>query len=243
MAINGQFGHFWPFMAIWPLDHIRQIWANVLVLVLDILLANSRWQYSSSWKYTLKVLDVHQLQRQKDWTWDLYKPIEKSYPWSIKLISKHFRNIFNPKAYQSLFQSNLSSALTTLCECWKSRHSSICISILQPSSHHCLGQKLQMLMLQERDEKEEEKLLLEQKREEKLPRSNQVKRDPPPLVPPSARWWVRWWGCPDWTPLYSWEPQGSRVLQLGKPVHNAYIEQLDSSVYNIELYTILSYLL
>ena len=26
-------------------------------------------------------------------------------------------------------------------------------------------------------------------------------------------------------------------------VHNAYIEQLDSSVYNIELYTILSYLL
>ena len=27
------------------------------------------------------------------------------------------------------------------------------------------------------------------------------------------------------------------------PVHNAYIEQLDSSVYNIELYTILSYLL
>ena len=135
---------------------------------------SSGWQYSSSWKYTLKVLDVHQLQRQKDWTWDLEKPIEKSYPWSIKLISKHFRNIFNPKAYQSLFQSNLSSALTTLCECWKSRHSSICISILQPSSHHCLGQELQMLMLLERDEKEEEKLPLEQKREEKLPWPNRV---------------------------------------------------------------------
>ena len=26
MAINGHFGHIWPFMAIWPSDHVRQIW-------------------------------------------------------------------------------------------------------------------------------------------------------------------------------------------------------------------------
>ena len=33
------------------------------------------------------------------------------------------------------------------------------------------------------------------------------------------------------------------VALASAAVHNAYIEQLDSSVYNIELYTILSYLL
>ena len=35
---------------------------------------------------------------------------------------------------------------------------------------------------------------------------------------------------------------GGRVVSLAA-VHNAYIEQLDSSVYKIELYVILSYLL